>query len=212
MQGLAALARIETADMRAWMALTRSHGVGARSLARKLSAVKGFYRWLAAREGFEPTSVLSIRAPKFQPKLPRPLSPEAAQEVIATLDMQSSQALDCRARSGGCDAALRLRPAHIRGARADRRGRADGGHAADHRQGRQGAAGAGHRARARRGGALCADLPVRHHPRRAAVFRRAGRGARGAGGAEGGGARARSLVCRRRRHRTRCATALPRIC
>jgi len=90
MQGLAALARIETADMRAWMAHTRSHGVGARALARKLSAVKGFYRWLAAREGFEPTAVLSIRAPKFQPRLPRPLSPQAASDVIATLDMQSA--------------------------------------------------------------------------------------------------------------------------
>lgn len=90
-QGLAALARVDTADMRAWMAFTRSHGVDARSLARKLSAVKGFYRWLAEREGFEPTAVLSIRAPKFQPKLPRPLSPQAAQELIATLDMQSSE-------------------------------------------------------------------------------------------------------------------------
>jgi len=89
-QGLAALARIETGDMRAWMAFTRSHGVGARSLARKLSAVKGFYRWLAAREGFEPTAVLSIRAPKFQPKLPRPLSPQAASDLIETLDMQST--------------------------------------------------------------------------------------------------------------------------
>ncbi len=90
-QGLAALARVDTADMRAWMAFTRSHGVGARSLARKLSAVKGFYRWLAEREGFEPTAVLSIRAPKFQPKLPRPLSPRDAQELIASLDMQSSK-------------------------------------------------------------------------------------------------------------------------
>ncbi|MEI4232109.1 tyrosine recombinase XerC [Roseovarius sp. D22-M7] len=95
MQGLGALARVETADMRAWMAFTRSHGVGARSLARKLSAVKGFYRWLAEREGFEPTAVLSIRAPKFQPKLPRPLSPQAAREVIETLEMQSATPWIC---------------------------------------------------------------------------------------------------------------------
>jgi integrase/recombinase XerC len=88
-QGLAALARITTADMRAWMAFTRGQDVGPRSLARKLSAVKSFYRWLSEREGFEPTAVLSIRAPKFQRKLPRPLSPEAASEVIETLDMQS---------------------------------------------------------------------------------------------------------------------------
>ena len=48
-------------------------------MARKLSAVKAFYRWLAEREGFEPTAVLSTRAPKFQKKLPRPLAVDAAQ-------------------------------------------------------------------------------------------------------------------------------------
>jgi integrase/recombinase XerC len=71
------------------MAFTRGQDVGPRSLARKLSAVKSFYRWLSEREGFEPTAVLSIRAPKFQRKLPRPLSPEAASDVIETLEMQS---------------------------------------------------------------------------------------------------------------------------
>ena len=88
-QGLGALARISTADMRGWMAFTRGGDVGSRSLARKLSAVKSFYRWLSEREGFEPTAVLATRSPKFQRKLPRPLSPEAASEMIDTLDMQS---------------------------------------------------------------------------------------------------------------------------
>lgn len=88
-QGLGALARIDISDMRSWMAFTRGRDVGPRSLARKLSAVKSFYRWLSEREGFEPTAVLAIRAPRFQRKLPRPLSPEAAREVIETLDLQS---------------------------------------------------------------------------------------------------------------------------
>ncbi|MDT8328466.1 MAG: tyrosine recombinase XerC [Roseovarius sp.] len=88
-QGLGALAKISTADMRSWMAFTRGHDVGSRSLARKLSAVKSFYRWLSEREGFEPTAVLATRSPKFQRKLPRPLSPEAASDVIDTLEMQS---------------------------------------------------------------------------------------------------------------------------
>lgn len=88
-QGLGALSRIDTSDMRSWMAFTRNQDVGPRSLARKLSAVKTFYRWLSEREGFAPTAVLAIRAPKFQRKLPRPLSPEAANEVIETLDLQS---------------------------------------------------------------------------------------------------------------------------
>ncbi len=88
-QGLGALQAISIGDMRAWMAETRNSGTGARSLARKLSAVKSFYRWLSEREGFEPTAVLATRSPKFQRKLPRPLSPEAASEMIDTLEMQS---------------------------------------------------------------------------------------------------------------------------
>lgn len=87
-QGLAALARISVGDMRSWMAFERGRDVGARSLARKLSAVKGFYRWLSQREGFEPTAVLATRAPKFQRKLPRPLSAEAAQDVLDAVDLQ----------------------------------------------------------------------------------------------------------------------------
>ncbi|MEL6242720.1 MAG: tyrosine recombinase XerC [Pseudomonadota bacterium] len=90
-QGLAALSQIGTRDMRAWMAQTRANGVGARSLARKLSAVKAFYRWLAEREGFEPTAVLSIRAPRFTKKLPRPLEIDAAKEVLNIAPLQSTK-------------------------------------------------------------------------------------------------------------------------
>lgn len=90
-QGLGALARITTSDMRAWMASERNSGTGARSLARKLSAVKNFYRWLAEREGFEPAAVLLARSPKFQKKLPRPLAPEAAKAVLETVELQSQQ-------------------------------------------------------------------------------------------------------------------------
>ena len=90
-QGLAALSRITVTDMRAWMAHTRGGGIGARSLARKLSAVKAFYRWLAEREGFEATAVLSTRAPKFQKKLPRPLAEDAARNLIDAIEMQSEK-------------------------------------------------------------------------------------------------------------------------
>lgn len=90
-QGLGALARIGTPDMRAWMAQTRSGGVGARSLARKLSAVKAFYKWLAVREGFEPTAVLSTRAPKFTKKLPRPISEDSARDLLDIAPLQSDK-------------------------------------------------------------------------------------------------------------------------
>lgn len=90
-QGLAPIARINVRDMRAWMAHERGRGIGARSLARSLSAVKSFYRWLAEREGFEPTAVLSTRAPKFQRKLPRPLEENAAVAMIDAIELQSTE-------------------------------------------------------------------------------------------------------------------------
>ncbi|MEP2268392.1 MAG: tyrosine recombinase XerC, partial [Marinomonas sp.] len=65
--------------------------VGPRSLARKLSAVKAFYKWLAVREGFEPTAVLSTRAPKFTKKLPRPISEESARDVLDIAPLQSDK-------------------------------------------------------------------------------------------------------------------------
>ena len=88
-QGLAPLSKITIRDMRSWMAHERARGVGARSLARSLSAVKSFYKWLAEREGFEPTAVLSTRSPKFTKKLPRPLAEDAAIAMIDTVELQS---------------------------------------------------------------------------------------------------------------------------
>ncbi|EAU46340.1 tyrosine recombinase XerC [Salipiger bermudensis] len=89
-QGLAPLARVTTPDMRAFLAHLRGQGVGSRTMARKLSAVKSFYRWLAELEGFEPTAVMMARAPKFQKKLPRPLAEDAAKAMIDTVEMQAA--------------------------------------------------------------------------------------------------------------------------
>jgi len=90
-QGLQGLASVGVSDMRGWMAACRAEGLGARSLARRLSAVKGFFRWLSEREGFDATPVLSARSPKFHHKLPRPLAEDAARDVLDTLDMQSPE-------------------------------------------------------------------------------------------------------------------------
>lgn len=87
--GLGPLSRIGQSDMRAWMASERGAGVSARSLARRLSAVKSYFRWLAEREGIDATAVLSARAPRFQKPLPRPLSPDAARAVLDRTELQS---------------------------------------------------------------------------------------------------------------------------
>jgi integrase/recombinase XerC len=88
-QGIGPLARVTVADMRAWMAHERGRGLAPRSLARGLSSVKGFMRWLADREGFDPTAVLATRAPKFRKKLPRPLAVDAAQAMLDTVETQA---------------------------------------------------------------------------------------------------------------------------
>lgn len=85
-QGRTALSRVVLRDMRAWMAHERTQGIGARTLARKLSAVKSFYRWLAERDGFDATSILSTRSPKFTAKLPRPMASDAAENMINTTE------------------------------------------------------------------------------------------------------------------------------
>jgi integrase/recombinase XerC len=84
-QGIAALGELTQTDLRAWMAHERERGLAPRSLARALSSVRSFMRWLAERDTIDPTLVLQARAPRYQRKLPRPLSVEGASEVIAEM-------------------------------------------------------------------------------------------------------------------------------
>lgn len=88
-EGLGQLAAIGQSDMRAWMAQERAAGIGSRSLARKLSAVKGFARWLATREGFDISAILAARAPRYARALPRPISEDAARDVIDLVPHQT---------------------------------------------------------------------------------------------------------------------------
>lgn len=89
--GAKSLASVTLRDMRAWMAQERADGISARSLARRLSAVKAFFRWFAEREGVDPTAVLATRAPKFEKRLPRPLDPDAAREMLDTVELQTQE-------------------------------------------------------------------------------------------------------------------------
>ncbi|WP_245990310.1 tyrosine recombinase XerC [Tabrizicola piscis] len=83
--GLARVAGTSQTDLRAWLADERGRGLSPRSLARALSAVKGFTAWAADRTGADATTVLSARSPKFRRKLPRPLSEDGAAAVLDTI-------------------------------------------------------------------------------------------------------------------------------
>jgi integrase/recombinase XerC len=90
MEGLGAVANLPQTDLRAWMAAERARGASARTLARSLSAVKSFTSWLAERAGFDASTTLSARGPKYRRKLPRPLTEEAALAMIDRVGDQAS--------------------------------------------------------------------------------------------------------------------------
>ena len=87
--GAAALGRVATSDLRAWMARERGRGLSARSLARALSAVKGFHAWLAEARGLAAPAVTATRGPRIKAHLPRPVAPDAARALIETVELQS---------------------------------------------------------------------------------------------------------------------------
>ncbi len=87
--GAAALGRVSTSDIRAWMAHERGRGLSARSLARALSAVKGFHAWLAENRGLPAPAVSATRGPRLKARLPRPVDSTAARALIATVEAQS---------------------------------------------------------------------------------------------------------------------------
>ena len=89
--GTATLRGLGTAEMRAWMAAPRARGVGPRSLARRLSAIKAFYRWWAEREGFDATAILSMRAPRHTRPLPRPLGVDGAADMLEAVGRQDTR-------------------------------------------------------------------------------------------------------------------------
>ncbi len=90
-EGTAALTTLAIQDIRAWMAHERGRGLSARSLARALSAVKGFTAWLADRDGTDATAILTTRGPKFRRKLPRPLSEDGARAMLDTVGDQARE-------------------------------------------------------------------------------------------------------------------------
>jgi integrase/recombinase XerC len=83
---LATLGEMRGADFRAFMSKRRETGVEARSLARALSAIKGFFRFLE-REGVLTTEALNvIRTPRAKKSLPKALTILEAKATITTTD------------------------------------------------------------------------------------------------------------------------------
>lgn len=78
-----ALKDIQPQHIRRYIATIHSRGLGGRSMARSLSAWRGFFDFLARRHGFSGNPCLGIRAPKSPKSLPQALSPEQAARLVS---------------------------------------------------------------------------------------------------------------------------------
>jgi integrase/recombinase XerC len=80
-------------DVRSFIARLHRQGLGARSIQRLLSAIRGYYRWLM-REGLaEHNPAAAVKAPKSPRKLPQTLDTDA---VTRLLDFKADTPLAIR--------------------------------------------------------------------------------------------------------------------
>lgn len=69
-------------DIRRFIALLHGKGLGGRSLARLLSAWRGFFGYLIQNHSFKNNPCIGLRAPKSPKRLPEALSPDEAARLM----------------------------------------------------------------------------------------------------------------------------------
>ncbi|MFN0264975.1 tyrosine recombinase XerC [Tepidamorphus sp. 3E244] len=87
---LADLAALKVTDIRSFLAARRRDEVGARSLARALSSLRSLARHLRKVHGIEIAALATIRGPKLPKGLPKPVSPDRAQEICDGVGMDEN--------------------------------------------------------------------------------------------------------------------------
>jgi integrase/recombinase XerC len=76
------LAKLQLHQARRFVAQLHARGLDGRSLARMLSAWRGFYRYLARDHGYSNNPCVGLRAPKAKKSLPHALSPDEAGRMM----------------------------------------------------------------------------------------------------------------------------------
>ncbi len=69
-------------DIRGWVARSALAGLGARSIARRLSAWRGFFDWLRRERLVGANPVAGVRAPRAPRRLPKALAPDQAVALV----------------------------------------------------------------------------------------------------------------------------------
>jgi integrase/recombinase XerC len=79
---LADLGRLEARQFRSFLASRRQAKAGSRSLARGLSSLRSFFRWLEAEEIAANRAILRVARPRVGHGIPKPLTVEKAAAVV----------------------------------------------------------------------------------------------------------------------------------
>jgi integrase/recombinase XerC len=78
------LAKLDAKTLRVFLANRRKSGVISRSLARSLSALRMFFKWLEREEVLKNRAVMQIALPKIPHGVPKPLTVELAARVVGS--------------------------------------------------------------------------------------------------------------------------------
>lgn len=87
------LAACERADVRLYLSQLRGAGLSARSAARALSSLRGFFRYLMEQGAIQHDPTLELENPKLMRALPRYLTPEEVEMLLAAPDPQTPRGL-----------------------------------------------------------------------------------------------------------------------
>ena len=87
------LASLQIHDIRRFIATLHGKGLSGRSLARMLSAWRGFFGYLLQNHGFKANPCIGLRSPKSAKRLPQALSPD---EAARLMDVPADDALAIR--------------------------------------------------------------------------------------------------------------------
>jgi integrase/recombinase XerC len=87
-------AALTEADVRRWVAGAARAGLAPGSIARRLSAWRGFLDWLAMRGDVQANPVRGVRAPRRPKRLPKALPPDLALRFVQPTDDDDASADD----------------------------------------------------------------------------------------------------------------------
>jgi len=80
--GLKEIENIEISEFRSFLTHRRNSEISSNSIARNISALKSFFRFLIKNNKIKESSVFNLKSPKLKKSLPRPINVDLAIQVI----------------------------------------------------------------------------------------------------------------------------------